>query len=70
MLENLLTIKTRYENINTSYTNTNNKLTKIKEHIDSLLKQYKDVLNNLEVCPLCYSSIDKNRIENIINSYK
>lgn len=70
LLENLLTIKTRYENINTSYTNTNNKLTKIKEHIDSLLKQYKDVLNNLEVCPLCYSSIDKNRIENIINSYK
>src|SRR5690606_21125068 len=68
LLENLLTIKTKYEHINNAYTDTHKKLTKIQNNIKNLLRQYEDILNNLEVCPVCYSSIDKNSIKNIINS--
>lgn len=68
LLENLLTIKTKYEHINNAYTDTHKKLIKIQNNIKNLLRQYEDILNNLEVCPVCYSSIDKNSIKNIINS--
>lgn len=70
LLKNLLSIKDKYENIEEKKVDIYKKLAKIELDMEYLLEQYKKALSNLEVCPVCYSAIDKNRIENIIDSYK
>jgi hypothetical protein len=45
-------------------------LSKVKKEMSIHLKQYKTILSKLEVCPLCFSDIDKYRIEEIINNYR
>lgn len=46
-----------------------NYLIKLNKSFDKDLSMYKDILLNQETCPLCFSNIDKNKIENIINHY-
>lgn len=70
LLENLLAIKAKYEDIKEKYTVTYKKMIEIEKNINNLLGQYEKTLGSLEICPVCYSSIDKNKIKNIINSYK
>ncbi len=63
--------------LNNSYiTNTkdmsliNHKLETYDKDISSLVESYKDLLVKLEVCPLCFSNIDQDRINHIVMHYK
>jgi len=69
-LENLLILKAQYDDNRESLENIHQKIANIEINLENLLKQYREALNNLEICPLCFSSISKERIEYIINSYK
>lgn len=42
---------------------------KTDENISKELKRYNDLLNKIEVCPLCFSSIDNEKIQHIIEHY-
>lgn len=44
-------------------------LKEIKNKNEELIKKYKVILSGIEKCPLCYSEIDNNRIEHIMNHY-
>jgi len=69
-LERLLMLKSQYDDNRTNLENTHKKIDDIEKDIENLLNRYKEALNNLEICPVCFSSISKERIEYIINSYK
>lgn len=42
---------------------------KYKNEIEIQIKEYEKLLSKLEICPLCFSSIDNERIEHIIEHY-
>lgn len=44
-------------------------LEEIEKKNEELIRKYKVILNSIEKCPLCYSEIDNNRIEHIMNHY-
>ena len=44
-------------------------LIKLNKEINVHLNRYKELLSELEVCPLCLSNIDSNKIEYIISHY-
>jgi hypothetical protein len=46
--------------------NLDNLDTKLNEH----LVKYQSLLTEIKVCPLCFSSIDKLKIDEIINNYR
>lgn len=69
-LESLLMLRSQYEDNRINLESIHKKIASIEMDMESLLKKYGEALNNLEICPLCFSSISKERIEYIINSYK
>ena len=62
--------KNKYDKIMIRKLNIEKNLTEIKIDIKEQLKQYKFILTKIEVCPLCFSSIDGVKIDEIVNNYK
>ncbi len=48
---------------------TRKELNKFNRDIDNYLDKYKELLIELEVCPLCLSNIDSNKIDHIMSHY-
>jgi exonuclease SbcC len=70
LLQCLSNIKKNYDLILQEKAMIKNKLSLIKNEINSYLQRYREVLSRIEVCPLCLSPIDKENIENIIKNYE
>lgn len=65
----LKTISTRYNSNIKDIKNLNSNLVNLKESFKKDLNIYKNLLLKQETCPLCFSNIDNDKIENIINHY-
>lgn len=59
-----------YKAISKSKLNIEKKLENIKVTLNKNLIKYKDVLSQIEMCPVCFSPIDKLKIDEIIDNYK
>ena len=69
LLNKLLEIFNKYTfNLN-EIKRLNTDLVKLKTSFDKDLNIYKKLLIDQETCPLCFSNIDNNKIENIINRF-
>jgi len=68
-LKGLLEYKKEYDIYMNNITKAKESLIKSKKEMENLLEQYKAILSRIERCPLCLSTIDKEKIDNIINSY-
>lgn len=62
--------KKKYDTILINKSEIEKNLLLIDNEIDIQLQKYKKILDKLEVCPLCFSNIDKLRIDEIINNYR
>lgn len=69
-LKVIMDYKNKYDKIMIRKLNIEKNLTEIKIDIKEQLKQYKFILTKIEVCPLCFSSIDGVKIDEIVNNYK
>lgn len=69
MLNKLNKLYNKKETIGKNIYEENQNLAKIKDKNSSLVRKYKSFLNNIEKCPLCFSEIDKNKIEHIMDHY-
>lgn len=68
-LNKLKTLLNLYTVNEKEISDTNKLMADSKERIDKLLVNYKDLLFNLEICPLCLNTIDSDRIEHIVGHY-
>ena len=69
-LKVMMDYKNKYDKIMIRKLNIEKNLNKIKVDINEQLKQYKLILTKIEVCPLCFSSIDRLKIDEIVDNYK
>ncbi|NMA86549.1 MAG: AAA family ATPase [Tissierellia bacterium] len=69
-LKSLMVYNNRYESISKAYTIEKKQLERLNEESNKYLMEYKNLLNEIKVCPLCFSNIDKTRIDEIINNYR
>lgn len=69
-LGKLVDYKNKYDTIINRKAEVEKGLSQLIKEIESQLDQYKNILIKLEVCPLCFSNIDKFRVEEIINNYR
>lgn len=69
LLNKLRTIFNSYISIKDEITNIRTLLEEHKINIDLKVEEYKELLLKLEVCPLCFSNIDNNKIAHIISHY-
>ena len=70
ILENLIMYKNKYENLLKIYTKEKNLLENLENELDKNLIRYEAILSEIEICPLCFSSIDKEKLDKIINNYR
>ncbi|MFA5577205.1 MAG: AAA family ATPase [Tissierellaceae bacterium] len=49
--------------------NLGSSIARYKDLIETNIKQYKELLRKQEVCPLCFSTIDEDKIQHIIEHY-
>lgn len=70
ILQNLVNYKKEYDANKTRIFKIENNLSNINKEMNKYLNRYKIILNKVEVCPLCFSPIDKARTKKIIDSYK
>ncbi|NLW22343.1 MAG: AAA family ATPase [Tissierellia bacterium] len=69
-LETLLKCKKEYHILITKRSDTIKALTSREVEINSYLIQYKQILSKLKICPLCFSTIDQSKIDEIVANYK
>lgn len=69
-LRTLLDYNERYKQISRSKLEIEKTLVELNGKIHQLLMRYKVLLTELKVCPLCFSSIDKYKIEEIIKNFQ
>ena len=70
LLNKLIDHRNRYNRIKTNRRQLQNNLKDINIHIDRLLVRYESILTKIEICPICFGSIDKFKINEIVNSYR
>lgn len=70
LLKGLMDYKSKYDKIIIRKLDAEKNLAEINGEIKKQLKQYKFILTKIEVCPLCFSSIDGVKIDEIVNNYK
>lgn len=68
-LKELSTHKRRYYMISEAYGKEIKKIEELDRQLEGYLERYQLVLDKLELCPLCFSRIDKTKIANIIDNY-
>ncbi len=68
-LNKLNEIYSKFKAMETSYKTEKQNHKSISNEIDLYTNKYKDLLSKLEICPLCLSEIDSNRIDHIISHY-
>lgn len=66
----LLLLKNNYLEIKKDEENINKDAKTNRSNIDRLLIEYEMILSTQEKCPLCFSNIDQNKINDIIEVYK
>ena len=69
LLNKLLELFNKYTSNLNEIKRLNADLVKLKISFDKDLNIYKKLLIDQETCPLCFSNIDNNKIENIINHF-
>ena len=70
LLLDLLSKKNKYDLIKNEATVIVNNLKSLKDEMNNCLDQYRRILNNIKICPLCFSHIGKENIETIIQNYQ
>jgi len=70
LLQNLSNIKKNYNLILIEETKIKNNLALTNNKINNYLKQYKEILSRIEICPLCLNPINKENIETIIRNFE
>lgn len=68
LLKRLVSCKERYDIIQVKKYHMEENLKNVDINISNQLKQYKLILTNIEVCPLCFSNINQLRIDEIVNN--
>src|SRR5699024_354537 len=66
----LISIKEKYDENIKEIKISKNKIKKEELQTQKLLEEYKKLLLELEVCPLCFSKIHSSTINNIIDNYR
>lgn len=72
-IDRLSKLKEAYKKINLvkkDYEKEKNTINKLDGDINLKLDNYKDILNEIEICPFCLSHIDNEKIDHIIKHYK
>ncbi|HSH35072.1 AAA family ATPase [Schnuerera sp.] len=69
-LQVLIKYKENYDTIVFNKSKTQKRLLQVNNEINVKLNEYKSILSNLKVCPLCFSNIDETRINVIVSNYK
>lgn len=69
-LNNLLFYREKYYNNINILSDINKSLESIEIEMNNYLERYKTLLNKVEICPFCYSPIDKDRVSKIVDEYK
>ncbi len=69
-LENLIAYKNKYEDFSKTYTKEKKILENLEAELNENLLRYQAILTEIEICPLCFSNIDRARVDKIINNYK
>ena len=70
LLLRLILVKEKYDLVEDERIRIQNKLTLSRSEISKYLEQYRVILNKIEICPLCFSSIGKENIETIIQHFE
>lgn len=70
LLNQLIDYRNRYRRIRTNRKQLENNLKDINIHLDRLLVRYESILTKIEICPICFGSIDRLKIDEIVNSYR
>lgn len=68
LLKRLVSCTERYDIIQVKKYHMEENLKNVDINISNQLKQYKLILTNIEICPLCFSNIDQLRIDEIVNN--
>lgn len=69
-LMKLLDLRNKYQIINTEKLKNESQLMEINSRMEIKLEEYKIILTRLEVCPLCFNTINKSELEKIVNNYR
>ncbi len=70
ILKNLTVYNNKYKNLLMACTNEKANLDNLDTKLNEHLVKYQSLLTEIKVCPLCFSSIDKLKIDEIINNYR
>lgn len=70
LLMKLINHRERYEGIDKERLDVKRKVSNIDKQINENADEYKKILTKIEVCPLCFSPINRLKIEDIIDNYK
>ena len=69
-LQKIILYKNKYDIITKNYNKEKKILVNLENQLKNNLLKYETILNKIEICPLCFSQIDKSKVEKIINNYK
>jgi len=70
LLLKLISLKQNYDFIKNELSIVNDNLKSLRHETNNYLEQYRNLLSNIEICPLCFSHISKENIELIIKNYQ
>jgi len=70
LLLDLLSKKKNYDLTQNEISMVISNLQSLKDEMNNYLEQYRRILNNIKICPLCFSHIGKENIETIIQNYQ
>lgn len=75
-LNEKITLLNQLKSLSTTYTSNKDEITKeklslqnYKDEVDEQISNYKELLLKQETCPLCFSTIDNDKIKHIISHY-
>lgn len=69
-LKDLIIYNNKYKNLLINYKKEKINLENLDAELNEHLMKYQDLLTKIKVCPLCFSDIDKIKIDEIINNYR
>ena len=69
-LNNLIKCKNKMNTLLKEYDKETQNLKKLNIELDENILKYKIILDKIEICPLCFSKIDKKQLDKIIDNYK
>ncbi|NLJ78206.1 MAG: AAA family ATPase [Tissierellia bacterium] len=70
LLDRLMDYRNSYNDIGTNRARIKNDLKDIDLQVGDMIERYRSLLIKIEVCPICFNSIDRPKVDEIIDSYR